>query len=164
MSSSRRAVGVALGVLVASGCGGSSHDSRSTDQKPVSVAAVVRAFERQGVHLLRFTPDSPTIGVVVTSPEGFGRAKTTTSVPKGWPGPGPAHLGWFEAFNVHPKTYAVVDVHVYRTAGVARRAEKSVAPGFNRCWHHKNVVLCELQPYPASRSWLRLSLRALEHL
>jgi hypothetical protein len=163
MYARRTTIGVAFVALLAAGCGASRHDHRLGDRNPVSVAAVVRAFDREGVHLLRLTAKSPALGVVVTTRDATGRMQTTESFGR-FPGPGPAHLAWFEAWDLHaPKTPSVLDVRVYRTADIAKRAARILHPAMGNCWSHNNVLLCAYFVFPSGRPWQRRALRTLNH-
>jgi hypothetical protein len=156
-------VGVALTAFGAAGCGGGGHHTAITEQKPATVAAVVQTFDHQGIQLMRLTARSAVIRVVVTSaPDSTGKT-TTTEMPAGFPGPGPAYLGWFEAFDERSKGGAMLDVRVYRSPEVASRAARMLRPQMDGCWRHNNVLLCEYYVSPSSRPWLGRALRTLNH-
>ena len=149
---------VALTTLgAAAGCGGSNHTAASS--YPASVAAVVRAYAREGVRLQRISPDAGVIDVILTTvnPSGEGSHTMTTS---GKPPSTPGSVAWFQA--VHRPDYSFVTVHVYRSAAAAGTARRILSRAFEvPCRRNDNVVECDAVVGRSTQSWFAHARRAL---
>ena len=163
--------GVALTALGAAGCGGSRHGLAAvttTAQKPASVAAVVRAFGREGVQLLPITNRSPRVAVVAVIDRGRSwppgtvtHPATASSAP---PAPTmPKHVAWFGATD--PQFRATMLVFVFRSAEIARKANPILSENYlMHCSHGNNVVECYLLLRHSTQPWLAHARLALSHL
>jgi hypothetical protein len=152
---------VALTVLgAAAGCGGSNHAEASANRVPV--AAVVRAYAREGVRLQRIPPDAGVIDVILTTanPSGEGTYTTTTS---GEPPSTPGLVARFLA--VHRPDYSFVTIHLYRSAAAAGTARRILSRAFDvPCRRNDNVVECDASLGRSAQPWFAHARRALSHL